>query len=148
MPDSRGRNRGVRSWLVAAGSLAILIGCLADSRTATEETAAAPPEVSESETPLPEAPAEEIAVEESVDETTDENVVETVADRTFEEPPVVEEGPRVVVGEPPPDFVLPRLRFDESADGRPIGVINESDKVQLSSYFGERPVCMFMSSFT
>ena len=56
--------------------------------------------------------------------------------------------PKIVFGEFPPDFELPRLRFDTNAEGKPVGVIDDSDTVRLSSFRGKKPVCMIMSSYT
>ena len=55
---------------------------------------------------------------------------------------------KVKVGEFPPDFDLPILKFGEDKDGKPVGIINESETIKLSSFFGKRPVCMIMSSYT
>ena len=59
-----------------------------------------------------------------------------------------EDGPRVTVGEFPPDFELPRLTFGENEKGEPIGIIDEEHKFKLSSLRGKRPVCLLMSSYT
>jgi hypothetical protein len=56
--------------------------------------------------------------------------------------------PKIKVGEFPPDFELPVLRFGEDADGNPVGIINEKETIRISSYFGKKPLCMIMSSYT
>ena len=56
--------------------------------------------------------------------------------------------PKIVFGQFPPDFELPRLRFDTNAPGEPVGVIDETDTVRLSSFRGTKPVCLIMSSYT
>ena len=63
-------------------------------------------------------------------------------------PSLQQDGPRVVVGEFPPDFELPRLTFGENEDGKPVGIIDEENKFRLSDFRGKRPVCMIMSSYT
>jgi hypothetical protein len=55
---------------------------------------------------------------------------------------------RIKVGEVPPDFELPMLKFGTDREGRPVGIINEKETIRLSSFFGKRPVCMIMSSYT
>ena len=56
--------------------------------------------------------------------------------------------PLVKMGEYAPDFELPRLVLSTDSDGKPIGVINDKDKVRLSSFRGKKPVCLIMSSYT
>jgi len=56
--------------------------------------------------------------------------------------------PKVKVGEMAPDFNLPLLTIDTNAAGKPIGKINDNNKIRLSDYFGKKPVCMIMSSYT
>jgi len=56
--------------------------------------------------------------------------------------------PKIVFGQLAPDFELPRLRFETDASGKPVGVIDETDTVQLSSFRGKKPVCLIMSSYT
>ena len=56
--------------------------------------------------------------------------------------------PKVKVGELAPDFNLPLLTFDTDAAGKPIGKISDNNKIRLSDYFGKKPVCMIMSSYT
>jgi len=56
--------------------------------------------------------------------------------------------PKIVIGQFPPDFTLPRLHFDTDTQGKPVGVIDEADTVQLSSFRGKKPVCLIMSSYT
>ena len=51
-------------------------------------------------------------------------------------------------GEYPPDFNLPRLTLTTDAEGKSVGVINEKDRIRLSSFRGKRPVCLIMSSYT
>ena len=53
----------------------------------------------------------------------------------------------ITVGEPAPDFELPKLVITRDADGKPIGKIS-NEKIKLSSFFGKKPVCMIMSSYT
>jgi len=57
-------------------------------------------------------------------------------------------GAKITVGEFPPDFELPYLTFDKGADGKPVGVISKKNTFTLSDYFGKKPVCMIMSSYT
>jgi hypothetical protein len=56
--------------------------------------------------------------------------------------------PKIVLGQFPPDFELPRLSFETNAEGKPVGVIDETDTIQLSSFRGKKPVCLIMSSYT
>ncbi|MCP4455900.1 MAG: hypothetical protein GY809_30960 [Planctomycetes bacterium] len=56
--------------------------------------------------------------------------------------------PKIVFGQFPPDFELPRLRFDTNDQGKPVGVISETDTIRLSSFRGNKPVCLIMSSYT
>jgi len=58
------------------------------------------------------------------------------------------DGSLVRVGEFAPDFELPRLTITNDPNGKPIGVISETDTVRLSSFRGKRPVCLIMSSYT
>lgn len=58
------------------------------------------------------------------------------------------ETPAVTVGEPAPDFELPKLTITTDADDNPIGLISETDTVRLSSFRGKKPVCLIMSSYT
>ena len=53
----------------------------------------------------------------------------------------------IKVGEPAPDFELPKLIITRDADGNPIGRISE-EKTRLSSFRGKKPVCLIMSSYT
>ncbi|KPK78148.1 MAG: hypothetical protein AMJ79_00525 [Phycisphaerae bacterium SM23_30] len=55
---------------------------------------------------------------------------------------------KIMVGEIAPDFVLPTLTFDTDAAGKPIGIISDKNVIRLSSFFGKKPVCMIMSSYT
>lgn len=55
---------------------------------------------------------------------------------------------KVKVNEYPPDFELPFLRFGEDADGKPVGIISDSQTFKLSGFRGKKPVCMIMSSYT
>ncbi len=52
----------------------------------------------------------------------------------------------ITVGEPAPDFELPKLIITRDADGKPIGKISE-EKIKLSSFRGKKPVCLIMSSY-
>ena len=54
----------------------------------------------------------------------------------------------IKVGEFPPDFELPILKFGKDRAGKPVGIINKKETIRLSSFFGKRPVCMIMSSYT
>jgi len=56
--------------------------------------------------------------------------------------------PKIVRGEFPPDFTLPRLSLTKDANGNPVGMIDETDTIQLSSFRGKKPVCLIMSSYT
>jgi len=56
--------------------------------------------------------------------------------------------PKVKLGQLAPDFNLPLLTFDTDPAGKPIGKINDNNKIQLSDYFGKKPVCLIMSSYT
>ena len=56
--------------------------------------------------------------------------------------------PKIVLGQFPPDFNLPRLHFETNAQGKPVGVIDDADTIQLSSFRGKKPVCLIMSSYT
>jgi len=56
--------------------------------------------------------------------------------------------PKIVLGQFPPDFTLPRLRFETNAEGKPVGLIDDADTIQLSSFRGKKPVCLIMSSYT
>ena len=52
-----------------------------------------------------------------------------------------------------PEFLKQLARFPTSYliaehEGKPVGVIDDSDTVRLSSYRGKKPVCMIMSSYT
>lgn len=58
------------------------------------------------------------------------------------------ENPLVRVGQYAPDFELPRLTITTDPNGKPIGVISETDTIRLSSFRGKRPVCLIMSSYT
>ena len=53
----------------------------------------------------------------------------------------------ITVGKPAPDFELPKLVITRDADGKPVGKISD-EKIKLSSFFGKKPVCMIMSSYT
>ncbi len=53
----------------------------------------------------------------------------------------------ITVGKPAPDFELPVLVLDREAEGGPVGKITD-EKIKLSSFFGKKPVCMIMSSYT
>jgi len=53
----------------------------------------------------------------------------------------------IKVGEPAPDFELPRLIITRDADGKPIGKVSQ-EKIRLSSFRGKKPVCLIMSSYT
>ncbi|MBM4028982.1 MAG: hypothetical protein FJ280_26830 [Planctomycetes bacterium] len=56
--------------------------------------------------------------------------------------------PVVKVGAYAPDFNLPRLTVTSDPNGKPIGIVRDTDTVQLSSFRGKRPVCLIMSSYT
>ena len=56
--------------------------------------------------------------------------------------------PRIVRGQFPPDFELPRLRFETNEHGKPVGLIDQADTIRLSSFRGKKPVCLIMSSYT
>ena len=56
--------------------------------------------------------------------------------------------PKIVQGQFPPDFTLPKLSFTKDANGNPVGMIDETDTIQLSSFRGKKPVCLIMSSYT
>jgi hypothetical protein len=56
--------------------------------------------------------------------------------------------PKIVIGQFPPDFNLPKLHFETNTEGKPVGVIDETDTIQLSSFRGKKPVCLIMSSYT
>ncbi len=56
--------------------------------------------------------------------------------------------PKIVLGQFPPDFTLPRLRFETNAEGKSVGLIDDADTIQLSSFRGQKPVCLIMSSYT
>ena len=56
--------------------------------------------------------------------------------------------PVVKVGAYAPDFNLPRLTITSDPNGKPIGILRDTDTVQLSSFRGKRPVCLIMSSYT
>jgi len=58
------------------------------------------------------------------------------------------ENPLVKLGQLAPDFELPKLTLKTDETGKPIGVISEKDTVRLSSFRGEKPVCLIMSSYT
>jgi len=58
------------------------------------------------------------------------------------------QAPAITVGEAAPDFELPILTLTKNADGKPIGLISETDTVRLSSFRGKKPVCLIMSSYT
>ena len=55
--------------------------------------------------------------------------------------------PVLKVGEPAPDFELPLLTEEENEDGEKVFRISD-EKVKLSSFRGEKVVCVFMSSYT
>jgi hypothetical protein len=56
--------------------------------------------------------------------------------------------PKIRLGEFPPDFELPILTLDTDSSGKYIGRINDNNTIKLSSLFGKKPICMFMSSYT
>ncbi len=56
--------------------------------------------------------------------------------------------PQVKLGEYGPDFELPILTLGTDDSGKPIGRINDSKTIKLSSYYGKKPVCLIMSSYT
>ena len=56
--------------------------------------------------------------------------------------------PKIVIGQFSPDFNLPKLHFETNTEGKPVGVIDETDTIQLSSFRGKKPVCLIMSSYT
>lgn len=58
------------------------------------------------------------------------------------------EAGQVRVGEFAPDFELPRLTLTTDSNGKPVGVISETDTFRLSSFQGKKPVCLIMSSYT
>ena len=68
--------------------------------------------------------------------------------QTRERPPRSADNPLVKPGEYPPDLDLPKLTFSTDAAGKPVGVINQQDRIRLSSFRGKRPVCLIMSSYT
>jgi hypothetical protein len=53
-----------------------------------------------------------------------------------------------VFGQFPPDFELPRLHFEIDVNENPVGVIDETNTIALSSFRGKKPVCLIMSSYT
>lgn len=59
-----------------------------------------------------------------------------------------DDSPLVRLGELAPDFELPRLTITSDPNGKPLGVISETDTITLSSFRGKRPVCLIMSSYT
>lgn len=58
------------------------------------------------------------------------------------------QNPLIREGEFPPDFELPRLTFRTDETGKAVGVINEKNTIRLSSFQGQKPVCLIMSSYT
>ena len=56
--------------------------------------------------------------------------------------------PQVKLGQFAPDFELPILTLGTDDSGKPIGRINDSKTIKLSSYYGKKPVCLIMSSYT
>ena len=58
------------------------------------------------------------------------------------------QNPLIRQGQFPPDFELPRLTFRTDETGKTVGVINERETVRLSSFRGNKPVCLIMSSYT
>ncbi|MHC4843408.1 MAG: hypothetical protein ACYTFM_03450 [Planctomycetota bacterium] len=58
------------------------------------------------------------------------------------------DNPKLRLGEFPPDFELPILTLDTDSSGKYIGRINDNNTIKLSSFFGKKPVCIFMSSYT
>lgn len=68
--------------------------------------------------------------------------------RSRERPSRSADNPLVKPGEYPPDFDLPKLILKTDAAGKSIGVINEKDRVRLSSFRGKKPACLIMSSYT
>jgi len=54
----------------------------------------------------------------------------------------------ITKGEFPPDFELPVLKFRNGKDGNPVGMIDTKKTIRLSSFRGEKPVCLIMSSYT
>jgi hypothetical protein len=58
------------------------------------------------------------------------------------------QNPLIRKGEFPPDFELPKLNFRTDETGKTVGVIHENDTVRLSSFRGQKPVCLIMSSYT
>ncbi|MHC4551834.1 MAG: hypothetical protein ACYSUT_03575 [Planctomycetota bacterium] len=51
------------------------------------------------------------------------------------------------VGQPAPDFAIPRLTFEKKSDGTTIGKVSDK-KVRLSSFKGKKPVFLIFSSYT
>ncbi len=58
------------------------------------------------------------------------------------------QNPLIREGEFPPDFELPKLNFRSDEEGKTVGVTKEDDTVRLSSFRGQKPVCLIMSSYT
>ncbi|MFC1738488.1 hypothetical protein ACFL1G_05495 [Planctomycetota bacterium] len=58
------------------------------------------------------------------------------------------DNPKIQLGESPPDFELPVLTLDTDNTGKPFGRIDDNNTIRLSSYYGKKPVCMIMSSYT
>lgn len=56
--------------------------------------------------------------------------------------------PLVKLGRFPPDFDLPKLTFSTDSTGKPVGLISEKDTIRLSDFWGKKPVCLIMSSYT
>ena len=50
-------------------------------------------------------------------------------------------------GQVAPDFVLPLLKEATDAEGNKVNVISD-EKVRLSSFRGQKAVCLFFSSYT
>jgi hypothetical protein len=56
-------------------------------------------------------------------------------------------GARLEVGKPAPDFELPVLKQELNDKGENVDRITD-EKVKLSSFRGNKVVCLFMSSYT
>jgi hypothetical protein len=55
--------------------------------------------------------------------------------------------PPLIVGEPAPDFELPRLNDESVPKDQKLG-LSDGDRIRLSSFRGDKIVCLFVSSYT
>lgn len=55
--------------------------------------------------------------------------------------------PHMAVGQESVDFELPLLAFEKDDEGNDVGIIS-TNLVKLSSFRGEKVVCIFSSSYT